>query len=178
MLFRARLAFLTGHHNQGDGYVELYRRMHVDGLVGFHAPFIPAMGSATSEQLLNRSYRAGVEAVAELLNLDQRFFPRSLLAEFLKVGPDKFFKIEEVQPAAWDIGLFGPTGATAPWQRAKSNAHAGTISCVTTACTTPSTTRNGSGNPMRTSLRIPTKSAGNSERSRPPIPIEAGQGFR
>lgn len=28
------------------------------------------------------------------------------------------------------------------------------------------------------SVRIPTKSAGDSERSRPPIPIEAGQGFR
>ena len=27
-------------------------------------------------------------------------------------------------------------------------------------------------------LRIPTKSAGNSGRSRPPVPIEAGQGFR
>ena len=27
-------------------------------------------------------------------------------------------------------------------------------------------------------LRIPTKSAGDSERSRPPIPIEAGRGFR
>jgi len=27
-------------------------------------------------------------------------------------------------------------------------------------------------------LRIPTKSAGDSERRRPPIPIEAGQGFR
>ena len=27
-------------------------------------------------------------------------------------------------------------------------------------------------------LRIPTKSAGDSERSRPPVPIEAGQGFR
>jgi hypothetical protein len=27
-------------------------------------------------------------------------------------------------------------------------------------------------------LRIPTKSAGDSERSRPPVPIEAGRGFR
>ena len=27
-------------------------------------------------------------------------------------------------------------------------------------------------------LRIPTKSAGDSERRRPPIPIEAGRGFR
>ena len=27
-------------------------------------------------------------------------------------------------------------------------------------------------------MRIPTKSAGDSERRRPPIPIEAGQGFR
>jgi hypothetical protein len=27
-------------------------------------------------------------------------------------------------------------------------------------------------------VRIPTKSAGDSERSRPPVPIEAGRGFR
>jgi hypothetical protein len=27
-------------------------------------------------------------------------------------------------------------------------------------------------------LRIPTKSAGDSERRRPPVPIEAGRGFR
>jgi hypothetical protein len=27
-------------------------------------------------------------------------------------------------------------------------------------------------------MRIPTKSAVDSERSRPPVPIEAGQGFR
>jgi hypothetical protein len=28
-----------------------------------------------------------------------------------------------------------------------------------------------------TFMRIPTKSAGNSERRRPPVPIEAGRGF-
>jgi len=27
-------------------------------------------------------------------------------------------------------------------------------------------------------VRIPTKSAGDSERRRPPVPIEAGRGFR
>ena len=32
--------------------------------------------------------------------------------------------------------------------------------------------------PLERVMRIPTKSAGNSERRRPPIPIEAGQGFR
>ena len=32
--------------------------------------------------------------------------------------------------------------------------------------------------PCAISLRIPTKSAGDSERRRPPVPIEAGRGFR
>lgn len=108
------LAFMMGHHNQGDGYVELYRRMHVQAEVGFHAPFIPAVGRTDDRKLLDRSYREGVLAVADLLNLDQRFFPRSLLAEFLKVGPDQFFRITEVrQLAAWDIGIFGHRRANA-----------------------------------------------------------------
>ncbi|MDA9521519.1 hypothetical protein XI06_14455, partial [Bradyrhizobium sp. CCBAU 11434] len=36
---------------------------------------------------------------------------------------------------------------------------------------------NGQGAEKRLLVRIPTKSAVDSERSRPPVPIEAGQGF-
>ena len=66
--------------------------------------------------IVGRSYREGVEAVADLLDLNPILFPRSLLAEFLRVGPDQFLKIDEVgQMAAWDIGLTGyrrPTAIT------------------------------------------------------------------
>ena len=66
--------------------------------------------------IVGRSYREGVEAVADLLDLNPILFPRSLLAEFLRVGQDKFLKIDEVgQLAAWNIGLTGyrrPTAIT------------------------------------------------------------------
>ena len=102
------LMFLGGHLNEGDGYFELYRRLSVDGQLGFHAPYIAAIGAGASDRLLNASYRAGVTAVADLLALDEGFFPRGLLAEFLKVGPDEFYRIERVgQLAAWQINVIG-----------------------------------------------------------------------
>jgi hypothetical protein len=102
------LIFLAGHLNHGDGYFELYRRLHIDGQLGFHAPYIPAVGAATNDKLLNASYRAGVTAVGELLNLEGKFFQRSLLSEFLKVGPDEYFRMERIgHLAAGDIVLTG-----------------------------------------------------------------------
>jgi hypothetical protein len=38
--------------------------------------------------------------------------------------------------------------------------------------------RSSKSNLLKQLVRIPTKSAVDSERRRPPIPIEAGQGFR
>lgn len=102
------LMFLGGHLNQGDGYFELYRRLDAGGKLGFHAPYIPTIAAGASDKLLSASYRAGVSAVGELLNLNGLFFPRSLLSEFLRVGPEDFFRIEKVgQLAAWSIGLTG-----------------------------------------------------------------------
>jgi len=108
------LIFLGGHLNQGDGYIELYRRLHIAGKLGFHAPYISATAPGASDKLLSASYRAGVTAVSELLNLDGKLFPRSLLTEFLKAGPDEFFQLERVgHVAAGGIVLTGYARPTA-----------------------------------------------------------------
>jgi hypothetical protein len=103
------LIFLGGHLNSGDGYFEQYRRLDVSGQLGFHAPYVAPSGTQIVDPaLVGKSYRQGVEAVADLLDLHPLLFPRSLLAEFLRVGADEFFKIDEVgQLAAWNIGLTG-----------------------------------------------------------------------
>ena len=111
------LIFLGGHLNSGDGYFEQYRRLDVSGQLGFHAPYVAPSGTQIVDPaLVGKSYRQGVQAVADLLDLDPLLFPRSLLAEFLRVGPDEFFRIDTVaQLAAWNIGLTGyrrPTAMT------------------------------------------------------------------
>jgi hypothetical protein len=111
------LIFLGAHLNSGDGYFEAYRLLDVSGQLGFHAPYVaPSETQIVDPAIVSRSYREGVEAVADLLDLNPILFPRSLLAEFLRVGPDQFLKIDEVgQLAAWNIGLTGyrrPTAIT------------------------------------------------------------------
>jgi hypothetical protein len=102
------LMFLGGHIHEGDGYFELYRRLSIDGQLGFHAPFIGAVAAGANPKLISASYRAGVLAVADLLSLNDGFFPRGLLAEFLRVGPEEFYRIDRVgQLAAWQINLIG-----------------------------------------------------------------------
>ncbi|GLS29571.1 hypothetical protein SAMN04488498_111163 [Mesorhizobium albiziae] len=103
------LIFLGGHLNSGDGYFEQYRRLDTTAQLGFHAPYVaPAATEIVDPEVVGRSYRNGVEAVADLLDLNDELFPRSLLAEFLRVGADEFFRIDQVgQLAAWKIGLTG-----------------------------------------------------------------------
>lgn len=103
------LIFLGGHLNSGDGYFEHYRRLDVSGQLGFHAPYVdPGATEVVDPAVIGKSYRKGVEAVADLLDLDPSLFPRSLLAEFLRAGADEFFNISKVgQLAAWNIGLTG-----------------------------------------------------------------------
>jgi hypothetical protein len=102
------LMFLGGHIHEGDGYFELYRRLSIDGQLGFHAPYIGAVGAGANPKLISASYRAGVLAVADLLSLNEGFFPRGLLAEFLRVGSEELYRIDRVgQLAAWQINLIG-----------------------------------------------------------------------
>lgn len=111
------LIFLGGHLHSGDGYIEHYRRLDVSSKLGFHAPYVaPAATQNVDPVLIGKSYREGVQAVADLLDRDPILFPRSLLAEFLRVGPDEFYTLDRVgQLAAWHIGLTGyrrPTAMT------------------------------------------------------------------
>lgn len=111
------LIFLGGHLHSGDGYIEHYRRVDVSARLGFHAPYVaPTAAQNVDPVLVGKSYREGVQAVADLLDREPLLFPRSLLAEFLRVGPDEFYTIDRVgQLAAWNIGLTGyrrPTAMT------------------------------------------------------------------
>lgn len=111
------LIFLGGHLHSGDGYIEHYRRLDASAKLGFHAPYVaPTTTQNVDPALVGRSYREGVQAVADLLDREPLLFPRSLLAEFLRVGPDEFYTIDRVgQLAAWNIGLTGygrPTAMT------------------------------------------------------------------
>lgn len=103
------LIFLGGHLHSGDGYIEHYRRLDVSAKLGFHAPYVaPNATQNVDPALVGKSYREGVQAVADLLDREPLLFPRSLLAEFLRVGPDEFYTIDRVgQLAAWNIGLTG-----------------------------------------------------------------------
>lgn len=118
------LIFLGGHLNSGDGYFEQYRRLDVSGQLGFHAPYVaPSSAQVVDPAVIGKSYRKGVEAVADLLDLDPRLFPRSLLAEFLRAGADEFFRIDQVgQLAAWNIGLTGYRRPTAITEKQIENA--------------------------------------------------------
>jgi hypothetical protein len=102
------LMFLGGHIHEGDGYFELYRRLSMDAQLGFHAPYLGPVAPVMNDKVIGASYRAGVLAVADLLSLNEGFFPRGLLAEFLRVGPDDFYRIDRIgQLAAWQINLLG-----------------------------------------------------------------------
>jgi hypothetical protein len=103
------LIFLGGHLHSGDGYIEQYRRLDVSGKLGFHAPYVaPTAAQKVDPAMVGKSYTEGVQAVADLLDREPLLFPRSLLAEFLRVGPDEFYTIDRVgQLSAWNIGLTG-----------------------------------------------------------------------
>jgi hypothetical protein len=106
------LMFLTGLYKGPDGFHQIYRQLHAGGVLGFHAPFQP-LDAPADEKTISRSYRAGVVAVAELLSFNDGLYPKSLLAEFLKVRSGAYYYIDEVlQLAAWNIDLIG-------YQRAK-----------------------------------------------------------
>jgi len=103
--------FLAGQKHLGDGVFVPFRFMSVGAKIGFHAPYITAEGSPNGEAA--RVYREGVRAIGRLLTLTaedkqrEEFFPRSLLAEALKVGPDDFFLMDKVDKLGrWSIRLF------------------------------------------------------------------------
>ena len=106
------LIFLAGQKHLGDGAFVPFRFMSVGAKIGFHAPYITAEGSPKGATAA-RIYREAIIAIGRLLTLTaddkqrEDFFPRSLLAEALKVGSDDFFLMDQVDKLGrWNIILF------------------------------------------------------------------------
>ena len=122
-------------------------------------PFVPALRDVVTrrrdvERKANMLF--GVPAMTD--------FPRSLL-EYQRRFADEGACASYLMTARWPEGLRCPgCGHDKGWKLATKT--------FTWDLLGFKTTRSWPG------LRIPLKSAGDSERSRPPIPIEAGQGFR
>jgi hypothetical protein len=101
------LVFLAGRRHVGDGHMEKMRFMHPTAKLGFHGPYNESEAETKNPQLLARAQRAGVNAVADLLELDDDLFPRSLITSFLRIPGNDFFYASTVDHVGrWDIGLF------------------------------------------------------------------------
>jgi hypothetical protein len=103
------LVFMFGGHNDGDRLERPSRRMHVTAKIGFHSPYINPAVDAQQVQLSARAYRAGIQAIGRLLEVDSDDrFPKSLLIEALKRAPEEFLFVDTVaRAAAWEIDVFG-----------------------------------------------------------------------
>jgi hypothetical protein len=96
------LIFMSGGYRH-EGFHIPYRKLHVRGELGFHAPYM--IGGAKGEyevRDLYKSYRAAIQAIRDLVRLgrdqrvSKRFMPKSIIAELLDKGPDEFFKVDTV----------------------------------------------------------------------------------
>jgi hypothetical protein len=101
------LVFLAGRRSVGDGYMETMRFMHPTAKLGFHGPYNDGEAESKEPQLLARAQRSGANAVADLLELDDDLFPRSLITTFLRTPGNDFFYASTVDHVGrWNIGLF------------------------------------------------------------------------
>jgi hypothetical protein len=103
------LVFMFGNHYDGDNLQRPQRELHVQGRLGFHAPYIDANAPANSQTILAKAYREGILAVGRLLDADwEDRLPKALLIDFLNTGPDATVEVDTVgRAAAWQIDLIG-----------------------------------------------------------------------
>ncbi len=97
------IIFMAGN-TQIEGFLLRRRRLHVLGTLGFHAPYVrPGQATYTSEQL-QTMYQEGLRAIGRLIALEpghrnDEFFPKQLIVEMLKHGPDDAFLVDTVGKA-------------------------------------------------------------------------------
>lgn len=103
------LVFMFGGHDYGDRMELASRRMHATAKVGFHSPYINPTADARQAELSARAYRAGIQAIGRLLEVDtDNRFPKALLTEALKRSPEELLFVDTVgNAAAWEIDVFG-----------------------------------------------------------------------
>jgi hypothetical protein len=84
------------------------RRLDVRGKLGFHAPYVTA-DAVVPEEVVAKAYQSGIQAVANLLELDRKgFLNRALVVDFLRMGPGTFLNLDTVGKAGeWVVELIG-----------------------------------------------------------------------
>lgn len=101
------LVFMAGRVHRGDGYMESLRFIHPTAKLGFHGPFNQSETESKDPQLLARAQQAGVNAVADLVELDDDLFPRTLLKTFLRIRGSDFYYASTINDIGkWKIELF------------------------------------------------------------------------
>lgn len=126
LVFMAGTTFYSDAADMPDMEGELgaawthFRRLHITGKVGFHAPFLK-MGEAAgsgifSKETVEAAYQTAMLAVAEFLELSRRqgignrspLIKQGLIAEMLRRGPDQLFEIDTIDKVGrWEIELLG-----------------------------------------------------------------------
>jgi hypothetical protein len=93
------------------------RHLHIDGKLGFHAPYIvPDETRSYSAADLSAQVVLTNQLIADFISFGsdtspysgRPFFPISLVAELLSAGPNQFVLVETVEDAArWQIDVYG-----------------------------------------------------------------------
>jgi hypothetical protein len=102
------LVFMFGNIQTFGDNRFIDRRLDVRGKLGFHAPFVDAENVVT-EEVARTAYQGGIEAVANLLELDKKgFLSRPLVVDFLRKGPKEYLDLSTVEKAGeWAVELIG-----------------------------------------------------------------------
>ena len=111
--------FLAGNtQTSEDGELGPDRTLDVGGTLGFHAPYLTDVTDTDATSATVENFRAGVVAIAKLLEIDRReLFPRGLLAKALQVAPDDLLVVDTIEMAGvWSINLkgYGAPAALSP----------------------------------------------------------------
>lgn len=97
------IIFMAGN-TEIEGFLLRRRRLHILGTLGFHAPYVVrGQATYTSEQL-QAMFQEGLHAIGRLMALEpghrhEEFFPKQLIVEMLKHGPDDAFLVDTVGKA-------------------------------------------------------------------------------
>jgi hypothetical protein len=102
------LVFMFGNIQTFGDNRFIDRRLDVRGKLGFHAPFVDAENVVT-EEVARMAYQGGIEAVANLLEVDKKgFLSRPLVVDFLRKGPKEYLDLSTVEKAGeWAVELMG-----------------------------------------------------------------------
>lgn len=108
------VAFMGGTENHYESVYMPSRNLHINGVLGFHAPFLRLPSGEYSEQTVQNSYAAAFTALGKLAGMGKRrnstdpIIDPTLIALLAEQGPEQAFLIDTVGKAArFGIALVG-----------------------------------------------------------------------